>query len=67
MTAVATGTSGTVFQCCICGANPEPPDYIAIRLTVPESDVYFQDLGAHPDCLQSVVAVGVPIEIHKVL
>jgi hypothetical protein len=53
-----------LLPCCICGLNPRPPDYVDMALRTRDDSDGVQYLGAHPRCLQSVMAPGFTVEIH---
>src|SRR5438552_17780022 len=65
VTALSLTVDEPLHRCCICGGNPVPPDYLDIALRTRDETQEAQYLGAHPECLQSVLAPGFTVEIHQ--
>jgi hypothetical protein len=59
--------SGPSMRCCICSLDTERPDYLDLALRTRDGDQARQYLGAHPDCLQSVMAPGFTVEVQEVV
>jgi hypothetical protein len=59
--------SGPSMRCCICSLDTERPDYLDLALRTRDGDQARQYLGAHPECLQSVMAPGFTVEVQEVV
>jgi hypothetical protein len=53
------------MRCCVCGLDTERPDYLDVALRTRDGDQARQYLGAHPQCLQSVMAPGLTLEVRE--
>src|SRR5947207_6245290 len=65
LTALSLTVDEPLHRCCICGGDPVPPDYLDVALRTRDETQEAQYLGAHPECVQSVLAPGFTVEIHQ--
>jgi hypothetical protein len=53
------------LMCAFCGNDTDDdPRYVALRLTFPDAEVLFQDLGAHWACLNAAISPSVRTSLH---
>ncbi|BBC29356.1 hypothetical protein SGFS_006500 [Streptomyces graminofaciens] len=60
-----TGVVSQRLRCCVCGGPTDgSEDYVLVELTAPFADTR-QWFGAHAEHLDSVLAEGFSVEVHK--